>query len=210
MKVFSGFTNSTAQKLLLDAGAFFKNYDITKTYAENKAAGNLLGATQGGGSFTATPEVRQTEVDGVKGPTKGLENIDSWTVEMKCSLLENDANGMRMALGAADTAKVASGEAPQGYTKTTARPAFSLDDYYDNVAWVGSLSGSNDPVIIMVKNALSTGGLSLSFADKSEAKTEITMKGHYTEDDLDTPPFEIYHPIIGTAETEPQEKEVEA
>ena len=35
MNPFNGFTSGTMKKRLLDAGAFFKNYDLTKTYAEN-------------------------------------------------------------------------------------------------------------------------------------------------------------------------------
>ena len=46
---YSGFSAGTSNKLMLDAGAFFKNFAVgTDTYATAKAAGKLIGATQGG------------------------------------------------------------------------------------------------------------------------------------------------------------------
>ena len=78
------------KKRLLDAGAFFRNYDLTKTYDENRAAGKLICATQGGGSFSAVPSVRQVIVDGVATYTKGTEEIDEWTADLSLKLLEND------------------------------------------------------------------------------------------------------------------------
>lgn len=56
MKKFSGFTKSTQEHLLLNAGAYFKNYEVEKdTYDTAVAAGKLLGATRGGGQFNAVP-----------------------------------------------------------------------------------------------------------------------------------------------------------
>lgn len=93
-KVFTGFTKETPENLLLDAGAFFKNFvyvpggDNNDTYDSAVAAGKLLGATKGGGEFSAVPTIRQIEVDGVKGRAKGLETIDSWEVYLKATILE--------------------------------------------------------------------------------------------------------------------------
>ena len=52
MRKYSGFTTETAQSLLLNAGAFFKNFDpATDTFDSAVAAGKLIGATKGGGEF---------------------------------------------------------------------------------------------------------------------------------------------------------------
>ena len=89
MKVFSGFTKKTAQSLVLDAGAFFRNFDIeTDDFEKAVTAGKLIGATKDGGEFSAVPTVRQIEVDGVKGRAKGLEIIDSWDVYLKANVIE--------------------------------------------------------------------------------------------------------------------------
>ena len=58
---YSGFTEATAENLLLDAGAFFVDYEVdTDTFETAVTSGKLLGATRGGGSFNATPTIRKT------------------------------------------------------------------------------------------------------------------------------------------------------
>jgi hypothetical protein len=77
-----------------------------------------------------------------------------------------------------------------------------LDDYIDNITWIGTLSGSKKPVIIQVYNALNTDGLKLTVKDKGEATIPATFYGHYSPDDLDSPPFGIFYPKkenVGTA-----------
>ena len=77
---------------------------------------------------------------------------------------EITADAIKLTLAAAD---VSDESAPANYTKITARNEIKDTDYLSNLTWVGRLSGSNDPVIIVVKNALATNGLTISFADKS-------------------------------------------
>lgn len=56
------------------------------------------------------------------------------------------------------------------------------------------MSGSNEPVIIQVYNGLNTEGLKLTVQDKGEATIPMTFYGHYTDDDLDSPPFKVLYP----------------
>lgn len=189
MKIVSGFTQKTAENLLLDAGAFFKNFEVgTDTFESAVAAGKLLGATNGGGEFSAVPTIRQIEVDGVKGRAKGLEVIDAWEVYIKANLIEVTAEVLKEALCSASS-KV-NGE----YDEITANASISLSDYIDNITWVGTISGSDDPVIIQVYNALNTDGLTLTTQDKNQSVIATTFYGHYTQDDLQTPPFSIFYP----------------
>lgn len=188
----SGVTSTTAENLLLDAGAFFKNYNIaTDTFDTAVKAGKLIGATQGGGAFSAVPTVRAIEVDGVKGSAKGLEVIDAWMVTMTANIKEVSAESIKLALGiAASEASTAS----EGYTKITAKTDISDSDYLNNITWVGRLSGSEKPVVIVVKNALSINGLAITMADNAEAVIPMTVTGHFDAENLDEVPFEIYYP----------------
>jgi len=189
-KIFSGFTSKTADKLLLDAGAFFKNFEVgTDTFDSAVSGGKLIGATQGGGTFSAIPQIRRIEVDGVKGAAKGLEAIDEWVVTLTANVKEVSEDILITALAAG-----ASAAGSAGYNKITANNYIELTDYIDNITWVGKLSGTDTPVIIQVKNALSTGGLTLQTQDKNEAVLALTFTGHYDESDLDSPPFEIHYP----------------
>lgn len=193
MTQYSGFTPDTTNRLLLDAGAFYKNYDIAT------GAGTLLGATRGGGSFTAKPTVRIIEVDGVKGRAKGLNNIDAWDVSIVANMLEITTAVLATALttGSVDTAT------DQTYDIVTASNAIQLSNYLDNITWVGRLSGSNNPVVIQIYNALSTEGITLNTADKAEGVLPITFMAHYDALELDTVPFKIYYPKITGDSTPP-------
>lgn len=191
--MITGFTANTAKKLLLDAGAFVKNYDPASDTWDTIKDTKVIGATQGGGSFSAVPTVRRIEIDGVKGAAKGLEALDEWVVTITANVKEVSAEAIALALASSTSAPA---EQPEGYTKITANNEIALDDYLDNIAWIGRLSGSQKPVIIVVKNALNTNGLSLTMADKAEGVIALTFTGHYDPENLDTPPFEIYYPEV--------------
>jgi len=195
----TGVTSGTAKHLQLDAGAFFKNFDpATDTFAS--ASSKLIGATAGGGSFAAVPTIRRIEVDGLKGATKGYEALDEWQVTLTANVKEITVDSMSLALATATSAdtKSPSSVTSNNYTKITASNEIADTDYLTNVTWVGRLSGSQTPIIIVVKNALCTNGLTLTTADKSEGVIALTLTGHYDVSDLDTPPFEIYYPILST------------
>lgn len=192
MKVFSGFTRDTAKSLLLDAGAFFKDFDMSAdTFETAVAAGKLLGATKDGGEFSAVPSVRQIEVDGVKGKAKGLEILDSWEVYLKANVLEVKRETIEAALCCASVSET--GEKETHYA-IAAKNSIGEEDYVSNITWVGTISGSDEPVIIQVYNALNTDGLKLTTKDKDQSVIAMAFYGHYTQEDLNTPPFRIYYP----------------
>lgn len=188
---YSGYTANTANNLLLDAGAFFIDFDIEKdTFETAVAEGKLLGATRGGGSFSAVPEIREIEVDGVRGKAKGLQVIDVWEIKMNANVLEVTLKGLASALTSSEIDE----ESNETYDILSAKNYIELTDYYDNITYVGKISGADDPLIIQIYNAINTTGLTLETEDKSEAVTEMEFDGHYDENDLDHPPFRIFYP----------------
>lgn len=197
-KSINGLTSKTKEHLLLDAGAFFKNFEVgTDTYESAKEAGKLLGATKGGGGFDAKPNIRAIEIDGLKGNMKGSEQIDSWDVTLKANIIEITKNMLATALCASSVDEVSN----EDYYVIKGKDFIEDEDYIDNITYVGTISGSNKPVIIQIYNAINTEGLSLTTQDKSETVIAATFAGHYEEDD-DNPPFAIYYPKeIQTATT---------
>ena len=144
-KKYSGFTEKTAENLLLDAGAFFVDYDVeTDTFETAVTAGKLLGATRGGGQFNATPEIRRIEVDGVSGNAKGLTVIDSWEVKMTANILEVSKEVIARSLTASEIDSTTN----EDYDIIKAKNFIELADYIDNVTFVGTLSGGNETIII--------------------------------------------------------------
>jgi len=190
-KSYSGYTEKTAENLLLDAGAFFINFDIEEDDFDSAVKeGKLLGATRGGGSFSAVPEIRAIEVDGVRGKAKGLQMIDEWEIKMMANVLEVTLDGLASALTASSIDKTTN----DTYEILRAKNYIALDDYYDNITYVGKISGADKPLIIQIYNAINTTGLTLETEDKNEAVTEMEFEGHYDEKDLDHPPFKIFYP----------------
>ncbi len=191
MKLFSGFTSSTAENLLLDAGAFFKNFDpATDTFESAVAAGKLIGATRGGGKFTAKPAIRSIEVDGVKGEAKGLVVIDEWETSIEATVLEVSKTALQIAL----TAPAPVDTSDDNYDIITAKNQIELSDYIDNITYIGKLAKSERPLIIQIFNALNKEGLSFATKDKDEAVIALKFSGTYDPETLNTPPFKIYYP----------------
>lgn len=191
MKTYTGFNANTADNLLLDAGAFFVNFDVGTDSYETVKATKLLGATRGGGEFKAAMTVRQIEIDGVKGRAKGLEVNDAWDVYIKATVLEVNKDTLQKALA---SAKVTASSVATDYDEIEGVNDIELTDYIDNITWIGKIAGSDEPVMIQVFNALNTDGLTLTVADKNEATMQMTFYGHYATDALDAPPFKIWYP----------------
>lgn len=189
-KTYSGFNDKTAEHLLLDAGAFFKNFQVgTDTF--DTASAKLIGATRGGGKFEAKPSVRAIEVDGVKGRAKGLQVIDSWDVSIEANVLEITKE--TLAAGLAAAAEVDS-TTVEGYDVVTAKNYIELTDYIQNITFIGKISGQEKPVAIQVYNALNVEGLTLQTKDKDESVIALKFVGSYDPTTLDTPPFKIFYP----------------
>lgn len=190
-KTYSGFNDKTAEKLLLDAGAFFKNFTVgTDTYDTAVEAGKLIGATRGGGKFDAKPNIRAIEVDGVKGRAKGLQVIDYWDVMMEASVIEVDPATLKLGL----CASTAGEDSVEDYDVIVAKNYIEIEDYIENITYIGKISGKEKPVIIQIYNVLNVQGLTLNVKDKDEAVIGLQFVGAYDPSKLDNPPFKIFYP----------------
>ena len=195
MKRFHGFSADTPKRILCDVGALFINYDFGKSYQENVTAGKRIGATQGGTVFAANPQGRYIKVDGLPENSKGLYTIDCWKPTLAPKMLEQDSKNVKLALGAA---KVESTNIKEtAYNKITPKDDFDDSDYIQNITLATKIKGSSFPVLIVLYNAISFGGLSWTFSDNSEVTSDITFNGHYEigeYEDLGDPPFALYIP----------------
>jgi hypothetical protein len=171
-----GYTSDTPSRLLLDAGAIYKN--VTYTEATGEFTGTLLGATSGGNEFVLTQEKREVELDGVKSRAKGLTFITREDAELTVNLKELTAENIKLALvGATSTSDT-------NYEVIQTTGTISDTDYIDTLAFVGRLSGSQKPVVIVLKNALSMDGLNLKAEDNKEAVIPVKFAAHADEADI--------------------------
>lgn len=184
----TGLTERTIESLQLNAGvlltAYTKGEDIEET--------DILGATRGGGSFTAVPTMHQVAVDGAPTYVKGLERCDDWVATLNVTMVECNIDAVKAALGVGATADTATADA-----KLTAKTTVAATDYKD-IYWVGDLSNGQN-VVIKLKNALNTGGFNLTFSDRGEGTYALALIAHYSVTDLENAPFEITFEGMGTS-----------
>lgn len=189
-KVISGLNSKTPEHLLLDSGAFFKNFIIgTDTY--ESATAKLIGATKGGGSFSAVPSFRDIEIDGLRGATKGMKLLESWEVKLSAAIVEITPDIIKDSLAIAEKK---SSTTLSTHEEIKGKMCIEDSDYIENITWIGNLSGSNDPVIIQVFNAVNAKGLELSFEDKGETVSEMEFMGHFSLANQNEVPFKIFYP----------------
>lgn len=188
MAKFTQIPTDTFKKLQLNAGVLTTDFEpSTGTITASK----IFGATTGGVSFEATPEYTDfgEDIDNCPKNTKELKKIDSWEVVMSGTYVTMDTAIAKSMIGTADV----SGE------KVTPRNYVSQDDFQD-IWWVGDYSDINVDgttgkagfTAIKLINALSTGGFKIQTADKEKGQFEFEYTGHYSMNNIDQVPFEVY------------------
>ncbi len=184
-----GVTNATPERMLLDAGAIYKN--LTFDELTGDFTGEVMGATSGGNEFQVEIETRAPELDGVKTRIRGLKFVNSHEAQLTVNLKELTAQNIKNAIGPADI-----DETDDNFDIITGRSAIKDADYLDNVSFVGRLSGSQKPVVIMLKNALSAEGFTLTSEDDNEAIVPIVFHAHADFEDIESGKvaYEIYWP----------------
>ena len=191
----SPIRTETFENLQLNAGIFIKNFDYdtpadaealkTAITAAITAGTNILGATRGGGTFTATREIRTPEVDGMRYGFKGSDFVDSADAYLSTTLIEVTPASVEATLG--NATKTSSGK------KTTIKMHTAIEsaDYLSNLCWIGDLADGR-LVLIALKNALNTADFTLTFTDKGEGTLAAEFHARQAAvNDYDYAPFEI-------------------
>lgn len=192
----TGYTANTSKNYLIDAATVYKNL----TFAGGEFSGTLVGATSGGVTVTIEQNYRYPEVDGtahLEGMIKDNAFLESAKATAVINLKEITAEALRGGLNGAMVDAQAS-EAPSGYKKITTKRYLEGSDYLTNLAVVGQLSGSSDPVIFILDNALCTGGVEVGTEDNGETIIELTYAAHASATQLaaDEMPWRILFPAV--------------
>lgn len=192
MAKFTQIPMDTFKKLQLNAGILTTDFDPA---TGELTASNIIGATSGGVSFEATPSFSDfgEDIDNCPKNTKELKRLDSWEAKMSGSFVTMDTATAVSVIGAA---AVASGD----QTKVVPRNSVDAGDFKD-IWWVGDYSDVNDDgssagkagfIAIKLINALSTGGFKIQSGDKAKGTFEFEYTGHYSIENTDIVPFELY------------------
>lgn len=192
MAKFTQIPTDTFKKLQLNAGILTTDFD---TATGKLTASNIIGATSGGVSFEATPSFSDfgEDIDNCPKNTKELKKLDSWEAKMSGSFVTMDTNVATSVIG---TAAVARNDS----TKVVPRNSVDVKDF-KNIWWIGDYSDINEDgsstgkagfIAIKLINALSTGGFKIQSGDKAKGTFEFEYTGHYSLENIDIVPFELY------------------
>lgn len=195
MAKFTQIPTDTFKKLQLGAGILTTDFDPA---TGELTASNIIGATSGGVSFEATPSFSDfgEDIDNCPKNTKELKKLDGWEAKMSGSFVTMDTNVATSVIG---TAAIAS----DNQNKVVPRNSVDAKDF-KNIWWVGDYSDINEDsssagkagkagfIAIKLINALSTGGFKIQSGDKAKGTFEFEYTGHYSNENIDTVPFEIY------------------
>lgn len=192
MAKFTQIPTDTFKKLQLNAGILTTEFDPK---SGELTASNIIGATSGGVSFEAVPTFTDfgEDIDNCPKNTKELKRIDMWECKMSGSFVTMDTKVATSVVGAA---AVASDDS----TKVVPHNAIDAKDFKD-IWWVGDYSDVNVDgssagkagfIAIKLANALSTGGFKIQSGDKAKGTFEFEYTGHYSMENINTVPFELY------------------
>lgn len=190
----------TFENLQLNAGAVVKNFDVSTytdystlkeaLFAAVKDSTKALGATRGGGTFTATPTMRSIEADGKRYEFKGSTVIDAWDIKLTATLMEITPDNFTLALG---TAEKTEGKSFTVGKKTMIKLRTNIEDgdYIQNLVWFGNTSKGF--VAIALDNALNNTGVTLTFSDKGEGTIPVEFHAYQdTVENNEYAPCAIY------------------
>ena len=151
----------------------------------------LIGATSGGVNFSASTTYTDfgADIDNCSKNSLELKRIES--IDAKCSgtFVSINTDLAKRLMASADVDSLdATKIVPRNELKTTDfETIWIIGDYSDkNSATNGGY------VAIKLLNALSTGGFQIQTTDKEKGKFAFEFTGHYTMQDVNKVPYEIY------------------
>lgn len=186
---YTKIPTDTFKNLQLNAGVLLKSFDVE---TQTMAAESIVGATSGGVSFTAVPSFIDfgEDIDNCPKNMKEMKKLDSWEAKMSGTFASVSKSLAKTLVGAADLSG----------SKIAPRNDLAAADFSD-LWWVGDYSEVNEDgtstgkagfIAIHLLNSLSTGGFSIQSSDKGKGQFEFEFTGHYSMEDQDKVPFEVY------------------
>lgn len=183
---YSQLPETAFQSIGINSGVLMTRFDIA-TGAVNRA--DILGATTGDVNFAATPTFSDlgAGLNNCPRGTKELMRLESWSVRLSGTLATCDTPAARRLMGLAD----ADGQ------RLAPRSALDLLRDFPELWLVFDYSDVNTGATpgrfaIRMRNVLSTGGFQVRTANAAMALWPFEFSAHYSLDDPDAVPFEVY------------------
>ena len=178
-RTYTKIPTDTFETLQMNAGIIVDSF-----VPSTGVIGNQLGATSGGLNIVHSHEFQDLgeDIDNCPKNTKELKMIgDTTTVISGTMLTMTKAVAKKLAIADAD-----------GTDTMKMVPRNVLEDTdFDDIWFVGDY-GANGSIALHLINALSTAGFAIQTTDKGKGQFAFEFTAHYSIDEPDTVPFEIY------------------
>ena len=194
MGMFAKVSSDAMETLQLDAGVILSTFDPAAPV--EPLSENIIATTSGGIQVNCTPTYSDfgEDVDNLPNNMKEFKHLDSWECTMAFTNIKFNATNAVWALGAADktsTAATGSGSsATRAYDKIVPRRSVQQTDFAD-LWWVGD-KVNGGAFAVKLKNALSTGGMSIQTTKNGKGTYSMTLTGHVSIAAQDVMPMEFY------------------
>lgn len=176
----------TFKNIQLNAGILLKSFTPS-----TGVIGDLIGATTGGLTFNDAPTFSDfgEDIDNCPKNTKELKKLESREVTMAGTFVTVNAATAKSLSAAADIDA-------EDTTHIVPRNELLATDFTD-MWWVGDYSDVNTGenagyCAIHMLNVLNTSGFQIKSTDKGKGQFAFNYMGHYSMNDQNTVPYEVY------------------
>lgn len=185
----SGITAGTPKRVVFGAGVYAHNlpWDSVPTAEEVKAG--LIGATNGGGTVTITPELIDLEIDGALVKVRGLTQKGGETATMETNMAEISPEYLaKTVIGKASTTEDGK------FDVIDSKAKLEDSDYFTGFGYIGQMLDGR-ALMVIFKNALVTEGFEMEAQNKEQVTIPMTVECFSDieeADDLEKLPYKIY------------------
>lgn len=185
MGKFTRIAEDAFDELQLDAGVLLSTFDPANPVRPQSE--DIIASTSGGINVVCQPTYSDfgDDVDNVPVNMKEFKHLDGWDCHMSFTSLKFNTANTKLALGAADVV------AGTTYRKITPRRDLKQTDFTDEIWFVGD-KANGGAYAVCLKNALSTGGLSLQTGKNAKGTSPMEIYGHVSAEAQDEMPMEFY------------------
>lgn len=164
----TGVTANTPEQLVFGAGTIHKGlkYDGSAWNFDE----SIVGATAEGTKLNIVPEVTPITADGVHVAMKGMLRKTGETATLETKFIVVTPEILKATTLGTDGTPYADGS-----SVIESKADITDDDYWENVAYVGTIL-DGEPVIAILDNALCKTGLNLEAKDKENAAITATFE----------------------------------
>lgn len=185
---YSQIPTDTFQNLVLNAGILATDFD-----PDTGVVNGLIGATTGGLTFNANPTFSDwgEDIDNCPNNTAELKRIDAYDPAISGTFVTLKKANLQMLVGAGN----ATGSDGSLITIIPSHKLVSAD--FQEIWFIGDYSDANTGddagfLAIHLMRGLNTSGFQITTSKNAKDQFAFEFHGHYTIDDIEEVPFEVY------------------